>query len=72
MGARCRKCAVSQIKEGQLDVVVGGLTKKSPWSTHMALTRPYAEDLVMGVRMGENELQVALERYLAREHGEIR
>lgn len=60
-----------QIKEGELDVIIGGLTKKSPWSSHMALTRPYTEDLVMGVQMGENELQVALERYLAEESGEI-
>lgn len=60
-----------QIKEGELDVIIGGLTKKSPWSSHMALTRPYTDNNVMGVQMGENELQVALERYLAEESGEI-
>lgn len=46
----------------------------------MALTRPYTsvesdegetEDMVMGVRLGENALLVALERHLAQEHGEI-
>lgn len=60
-----------QIKEGELDVIIGGLTKKSPWTSHMALTRPYTNDNVMGVQMGENALQVALERYLAEESGEI-
>lgn len=58
-------------KEGELDVVIGGLTADAPWSDKMALTRPYSGDQVMGLRMGENELLVALERHLAREHGEI-
>lgn len=69
-----------QMKAGDVDVIIGGLTATSPWSTHMALTRPYTsveteegntEDMVMGVRLGENELLVALERHLAEEHGEI-
>lgn len=63
------------ISEDQLDIVIGGLTTSSPWTTHMATTRGYAsvagENLVMGTRLGENELLVALERHLAREHGEI-
>lgn len=69
-----------QMKAGEVDVIIGGLTATSPWSSHMALTRPYTsaeteegdtEDMVMGVRLGENELLVALERHLAKEHGEI-
>lgn len=69
-----------QMKAGEVDVLIGGLTASSPWSTHMALTRPYTsvesdegetEDMVMGVRLGENALLVALERHLAQEHGEI-
>jgi polar amino acid transport system substrate-binding protein len=64
-----------QIRDGEVDIVVGGLTTSAPWSSHMALTRSYAtveeENMVMGVRLGENELLVALERHLAREHGEI-
>lgn len=64
-----------RIDNDQLDIVIGGLTNSSPWTTHMAMTRPYAsvdgQNMVMGVRMGENELQVALERHLAEEHGEI-
>lgn len=64
-----------KIKQDELDIVIGGLTSSTPWSTHMALTRGYAEvdgeSMVMGTRLGENELLVALERYLAKEHGEI-
>lgn len=64
-----------KIKQDELDIVIGGLTSTTPWSTHMALTRGYAEvdgeSMVMGTRLGENELLVALERYLAKEHGEI-
>ena len=68
------------IKEGEIDLLIGGLTATSPWSTHMALTRPYGETtaengstekMVMGVRLGENELLTELERHLAEEAGEI-
>lgn len=64
-----------RIKDGEVDIIAGGLTTTAPWASHMALTRPYTtveeENMVMGVRLGENELLVALERHLAREHGEI-
>ncbi|AWH90966.1 transporter substrate-binding domain-containing protein [Dietzia lutea] len=68
------------IEEGGVDIVIGGLTSSSPWTTHMALTRPYTQaqtedgktrDMVMGVPKGENALMVALERHLAEQHGEI-
>jgi polar amino acid transport system substrate-binding protein len=32
---------IGALKEGQLDLVVGGLTRKSPWKKEAALTRPY-------------------------------
>jgi polar amino acid transport system substrate-binding protein len=32
---------VDGLKERQLDLVVGGLTRKSPWKKEAALTRPY-------------------------------
>lgn len=64
-----------KVRRGEVDVVVGGLTASSPWMSSMALTRPYqtvaGEKMVMGVRLGENELLVNLERHLAREFGEI-
>ncbi|TVS23059.1 transporter substrate-binding domain-containing protein [Corynebacterium sanguinis] len=68
------------IEDGEIDVMIGGLTATSPWVSHMALTRPYTtvtsesgsdEKMVMGVPMGENKLMVELERYLARAEGEI-
>lgn len=60
------------LKSGELDVIIGGLQSSSPWASHMALTRPYGPaERVMGVRLGENELLVNLERHLAREFGEI-
>ena len=64
---------MTALEKGDLDLVVGGLTKQSPWTTHAALTRPYAEaegpdgepvELVMAVPLGENQLLTALERFL--------
>ncbi|WP_225753531.1 transporter substrate-binding domain-containing protein [Actinotalea sp. Marseille-Q4924] len=64
---------VGDLEAGKLDVVVGGFTARTPWSSHAATTRPYAsvpgetgeEELhVMLTPMGENAFLVALERYL--------
>lgn len=64
---------MTALEKGDLDVVVGGLTKESPWTTHAGLTRPYAEvtgpdgekaKLVMAVPLGENQMLGALERFL--------
>ena len=64
-----------RVKNGEVDVVIGGLTDSSPWSSHMALTRPYTEvdgeKMVMGTRLGENQFLVELERHLAEEFGEM-
>lgn len=63
---------MKQLRDGQLDVVIGGLTDSSPWATHAALTTPYVEATgndgttekhVVAVPMGENAFMVALERY---------
>ena len=41
------------MQEGQLDIVVGGLTMKSPWKKEAALTRPYLTTrLLVGVGTG--------------------
>lgn len=65
---------------GKLDVVVGGLTSDSPWTSDIALTRPYTETeapggsakkVVMGVQPGENALMVDLELFLAQEAGDL-
>ena len=71
---------IEELHRGELDVVVGGLTEKSPWISQAALTRPYVvvtgstgspEPHVMATRMGENALLVALERFLTERAGEI-
>lgn len=67
---------MEQLKLREIDILVGGLSSDSPWTTHAALTRPYAEvtgpdgkprKLVVAVSMGENALQSSLERYLVEE-----
>nr|WP_040356663.1 transporter substrate-binding domain-containing protein [Corynebacterium capitovis] len=71
---------VDWMDHGEVDVMIGGLTSTSPWSSKIALTRGYTtvdnedgkkEKMVMAVPMGENKLLVELERFLAREEGEI-
>ncbi len=64
---------VRLLEEGELDVMVGGLTSKTPWGKkQVATTRPYlttqedgkkVKHVVATVR-GENALLSALERYL--------
>jgi ABC-type amino acid transport substrate-binding protein len=62
-----------ELKHGELDLVIGGLDDKTPWTTHAGLTRPYAEsrdqrgDLhkhVMLVPLGENAFLLELDRFL--------
>jgi polar amino acid transport system substrate-binding protein len=79
-----RTAAVSdlalQMEHDELDLVIAGLTADTPWADRIAPTRPYrvvrAEDgstqkRVIGVRPGENALQVSLERHLAEAVGEL-
>lgn len=69
-----------KMKNNELDLVIGGLTADTPWSDSISPTRPYqvirAEDgskqkMVIGVRPGENALQVSLEQFLAKRTGEL-
>lgn len=61
------------LKQGDLDVIIGGLTDRTPWTDMAAVTRPYIEapnqygenlKHVMAVPMGENALLSELETYL--------
>ncbi|MGO1285642.1 MAG: transporter substrate-binding domain-containing protein [Brachybacterium sp.] len=70
----------AEMAEGNIDLVIGGLASDVPWSSDIALTRPYTTtegpdgkpvDLVMGVRPGENALLVDLEQFLAERGGEL-
>lgn len=66
---------VKLLETGELDVMVGGLSSRSPWSTKVALTRPYTRTQeegrtvkhVMAVVRGENALLSELERFLDEE-----
>jgi polar amino acid transport system substrate-binding protein len=68
---------VKQLEDRELDVLIGGLTDKTPWDKHVALTRPYLttpEDgrqvkHVIAAVPGENALLSELERYLDGEAG---
>nr|WP_272902265.1 transporter substrate-binding domain-containing protein [Brevibacterium daeguense] len=62
-----------QLQEDQLDMIVGGFTDSSPWTSHAALTTPYVETKgldgstakhVMATVMGENEFTTTLEQFL--------
>lgn len=70
----------TELETGGIDLWIGGLDDTSPWTSKVALTRPYRtvegpdgkeRKLVMAVRMGENRLLTALERFLAHEEGEL-
>lgn len=70
----------AEMVEGNIDLVIGGLASDVPWTSEIALTRPYTStlgpdgkpvDIVMGVRPGENALMVDLERFLAEQGGEL-
>ena len=67
---------VRGLEEGDLDVVAGGLTDKTPWTNKAGTTRPWAETtlddgkkvkLVMLVPLGENAFLSRLESFLTEE-----
>jgi len=64
---------VRGLENGSLDLVIAGITDKSPWVDRAAATRPYDEvpddhggthKLVMLVPMGENAFLSTLEHFL--------
>lgn len=64
---------IGRLERGELDLVIGGLTAKSPWSQQAALTYHHTETTgpegekelhVMAAPMGENAFLVELEHFL--------
>ncbi|WP_374927794.1 transporter substrate-binding domain-containing protein [Kytococcus sedentarius] len=63
---------ITQLEEGEIDLLVGGFTKKHPGLKTVGATRPYGTteqggkevELVMAVVPGENALLTELEHYL--------
>ena len=69
-----------ELHEGRLDLVIGGITAKSPWMEKGAFTRPYAtvvsergakEKHVMATKLGENDFLTELDFFLQRREGAI-
>jgi len=67
---------VLAMENGDLDLIIGGLTSTSAWADKVALTMPYRtttddtgkkHDHVMAVPMGENAFLVELETFLREE-----
>ena len=64
---------VYEIERGSLDIAIGGMTDKTPWSVAVGVTRGYPEldpraaPVVMFVPLGENGFLSALEGYLDHE-----
>lgn len=62
---------VAQMENGELDLIVGGMTDQTLWSERVAVTRGYTgipsadgRGLVMFVPLGENRMLSTLERFL--------
>ncbi|SDH60693.1 transporter substrate-binding domain-containing protein [Agrococcus jejuensis] len=64
------------LEAGDLDLVIGGLSDATPWTTHAAITRTYltttdetgaSTNHVMATPLGENAFLVALETFLTEE-----
>lgn len=74
---------LDSLKERELDLVIAGLTAKSPYRTEVSLTRSYYTDTttvhgeqaeeqhVVAVAPGENGWQVAVERLLRAKRNEF-
>ncbi|GGD39221.1 ABC transporter substrate-binding protein [Microbacterium faecale] len=62
---------VAALERDEVDLVIGGITDASPWSSRAGITRSYpslapngSDPISMLVPMGENALLVSLEEYL--------
>jgi ABC-type amino acid transport substrate-binding protein len=74
---------LTALHDGDLDLVIAGLTKDSPWAANASFTRPYYVDTTMvhgeqrevphvvAVRPGENAWQVHVERLLESRKSEL-
>lgn len=67
---------VRMLEAGDLDLIAGGITPKTPWIDHAGVTRGYrgidgadGRELVMLVPLGENAFLSTLERFLDEEVG---
>lgn len=73
---RSEEAHATALEDGELDLVVGGLTDETPWSDHVGVTHSYYEDdeanRVILVPPGENALLMRLESFFIREREGIK
>jgi polar amino acid transport system substrate-binding protein len=67
---------LERLHRRELDLVIAGLTKGSPWARKVALTRPYHRDAdgkehVVAVAPGENAFLVRVERILRQQRSRV-
>lgn len=67
---------VGMLEAGDLDLIIGGFTEKTPWMDKAGMTRGYSQisgadgrKIVMLVPLGENAFLSDLERFLDKEVG---
>lgn len=67
--------AIERLKNHDLHMVIGGLTKASPWKKEVGFTRPYLKNgdkkkdkHVLAIPRGENLFIVTLEKFLKNYH----
>lgn len=64
---------VEGLESGDLDLAIGGMTDRTPWTDRVAVTRAFSSmpsadaPVVLLLPMGENAWQVELESYLDQE-----
>lgn len=72
---------MDRLEHGEVDLVIGGLTEKTPWMKKAGLTRPYEESTdrygsrqhhVLAVPLGENAFLLDLDTYLQDRNEEAR
>ncbi|MDX5346330.1 MAG: transporter substrate-binding domain-containing protein [Hymenobacteraceae bacterium] len=64
------------LEKEKLHIVIGGITKSTPWKAKVGITRMYVEDAdrkhVMAVIRGENAFIVELEKFLFQHEAQIK
>lgn len=64
---------VQELKHGELDMVIGGISSDTPWTTHAGLSREYVQTTnrrgnsvkhVLLVPLGENAFLLKLDQFL--------
>lgn len=55
---------IEKLEKYEIDIIIGGFTKKTVWSKKAGATKPYDKKHVFLIPKGENKLLVKLEEYI--------